>query len=193
MPPKNYKNLTVRADVFERLESLRGKLGFGSISDLLVFLVNEHEEYTSKTSKILEIISKIPQGKLLETPVYTSKTSKEVAGSSKRLEKKRTAIEILKEQRILYEEDAARRMKDVDSFFEKLEGEGAVILKGRYARCAVDPEFWGGFLKSIGKIEASDPEGARGSLKEKEAQLFDWMYGNGLIVYDANAKKWRAA
>ena len=59
MPPRGYANLTVRRDVLERLEDLRSRLGFGSYSDLLVFLVNTYEEYTRISSKLDELLTRI--------------------------------------------------------------------------------------------------------------------------------------
>jgi len=88
MPPKNYSNVTVRTDVREELDKLRGELNLKDLSDLLVMLVRTYREYTSTTSKVVELLTSI-SSKL--DALLTSSTSKspqtEVSGNSiKRLE-----------------------------------------------------------------------------------------------------------
>jgi predicted CopG family antitoxin len=59
MPPKGYSNITVREEVREELEKLRQEIGIRDFSDLLVLLVKSYREYTSKTSKIEEILTSL--------------------------------------------------------------------------------------------------------------------------------------
>lgn len=39
MPPKKYVSITIRREVYERLERLKASLGYSSIGNLLMFLV----------------------------------------------------------------------------------------------------------------------------------------------------------
>ena len=73
MPPKNYSNVTVRTDVREELDKLRGELNLKDFSDLLVMLVRIYREYTSNTSKTNELLTSI-SSKL--DMLLTSNTSK---------------------------------------------------------------------------------------------------------------------
>ena len=57
MPVKGYTNLTVRVDVRNRLEELRSTLGFGSFSDLLVFLMKVYEDYKELSIKLDRILA----------------------------------------------------------------------------------------------------------------------------------------
>jgi predicted CopG family antitoxin len=43
--PKGYVNVSVRMNVYERLEELKVDLKFKSMSDLLAYLIKTHEDY----------------------------------------------------------------------------------------------------------------------------------------------------
>jgi hypothetical protein len=83
MPPKNYSNITVRAEVREELEKLRKELGFRNFSNLLVFLVRCYREYTSVSSKLDELLTRVSSiSDLLQARVYTPDKSKPEHDSS---------------------------------------------------------------------------------------------------------------
>ena len=55
MPPRGYANLSVRKDLLDRLNQLREQLGFGSISDLLVYLLARIEECNRLEQRLQEL------------------------------------------------------------------------------------------------------------------------------------------
>lgn len=57
MPPKKYISITMRREVYERLEELKANLKYSSISDLLVFLV----EFYVNNSGVREEIGKLAE------------------------------------------------------------------------------------------------------------------------------------
>ena len=59
MPPRGYANLSVRKDLLDRLNQLRQELGFGSISDLLVYLLARIEECNSLEQRLQELEKKL--------------------------------------------------------------------------------------------------------------------------------------
>jgi len=54
MPKEGYTTITVRADVKNRLEEMRKRLGFSSVSDFLVHLMTVYEQFISKHSELKE-------------------------------------------------------------------------------------------------------------------------------------------
>lgn len=71
MPPKGYASLTVRREVYEKLEKLRASLGYSSMSNLLIFLVDFYSTYAEtkkEVSKCMEILSKCVEKSLAEPP-----------------------------------------------------------------------------------------------------------------------------
>jgi metal-responsive CopG/Arc/MetJ family transcriptional regulator len=77
VPPKRFRNLSVRQEVFEELERLRQELGFSNYSDLLILLVRTYREHTSAVSKILEELGALTSA---VSKCLTSATSKEPGG-----------------------------------------------------------------------------------------------------------------
>ena len=45
MPKRGYKHLSIREDVFKRLEEVRDKYGFGGLGDAIAYLLHVEEEH----------------------------------------------------------------------------------------------------------------------------------------------------
>lgn len=61
MPPRNYVSITVRKEIYERLEYLRTKLRYNSIGDLIIFLINFYEDnigVKERIDKVVEMLKK---------------------------------------------------------------------------------------------------------------------------------------
>ena len=62
MPPKGYRHVSLREDVYKKLEELASKLGFTSLNDLLIYLLESYNvvlmmgSLDEKLSKILSIL-----------------------------------------------------------------------------------------------------------------------------------------
>lgn len=71
MPPKGYASLTLRREIYEKLEKLRTSLGYSSMSNLLVFLIDFYStnaETRREINKCMEILSKCVEKSLVKSP-----------------------------------------------------------------------------------------------------------------------------
>ncbi len=106
-------------------------------------------------------------------------------------EKRKTAIEILREQKVFYESLLSNRIRNRDTFFRKLENEGAVILNIEGERVAIDPEFWRIFTEKIDSIWSSSDAAIKKVLSSRQEQeLFEKLRKANMIIYDNSLKKW---
>lgn len=155
--------------------------------------------YTSQIDdlkkKIAEIVEKIDE---LETKLgNTSSTPKEehIPPQKRSFEQpkkegeRRTAIEILNSQGVLFESEL--RLKNPDTFFSKLEREGARIIYTEKERIALSQEFFNNFVNKLKEIKTSDPSEAENKLDPKEAKLFKRLVSEGLLMFDAETKSWK--
>ncbi|GEM_PF-4856357 len=64
MPKRGYKHLSIREDVFKRLEEIRDKYGFGSLGDAIAYLLRaeeEHKDLCKQLSTLTELLDKITE------------------------------------------------------------------------------------------------------------------------------------
>ena len=59
MPIKGYKSLTVKDELYEKLEILRNDLKCSSINDVIAYLLRTYEDYTNALTIIMEKINEI--------------------------------------------------------------------------------------------------------------------------------------
>ncbi len=62
MPKHGYRHLSIREDVFKRLEEIRDKHGFGSLSDAIAYLLHieeEHKDLCRHLSTLNELLNKL--------------------------------------------------------------------------------------------------------------------------------------
>ncbi len=109
---------------------------------------------------------------------------------SRREPRRRTAIERLREQGVVFEHDV-QWLRDRDAFFERLRREGAIILNIGGERVAVDPSFWQNFREKVEQLPTPNDEEARILLTEQQYQLFRKLKESGLIFFDASRRAWR--
>ncbi|MEM4485166.1 MAG: hypothetical protein QXE13_04915 [Sulfolobales archaeon] len=103
---------------------------------------------------------------------------------------KKTAIEVLKDQKIIFESSVVSKIRDRDSFFRRLESDGAKIIKLSSERVAVDPDFWSEFMRKIENIKEDSEEAIRKALSRDEYKLFERLKKDGLIAYSTIERKW---
>ena len=210
MPPKNYSNITVRREVREELERLREELKVRDFSDLLVLLVKTYREYTSVTSKLLEqltsISSKVDELLTRVSSTATSATSTSVSGgaqatsASSSMEakqhatkgSKRSAIEVLRDQKVTCLSDLVRAgKKNPEAIIESARRGGAVVIKTPEDTCAVEPEFWDEFRSKLDAIKTPDDREALSKLKDSRMKrLFQLLRKVGALYLDSKSKSW---
>jgi predicted CopG family antitoxin len=216
MPPRGYSNITVREEVREELEKLRQEIGIRDFSDLLVLLVKSYRGYTSKTSKIEEILTSISSKIDI---LLTSTTSKPTSNSSndtasydvithntgnnppqqpspkgERGQKKGDACPWLEERRFIAEGDIADRYdrNTRDRLFRKWkEMCKAEVVEGSSERAAVIPQLWEELQKKINMINSDSNELAKKMLDKEEYRLFRWLRDQGVLVFSNIEKRWK--
>ncbi|MCR6692609.1 MAG: hypothetical protein MRT15_09470 [archaeon YNP-LCB-003-016] len=59
MPPKGYRNLSIRDEVYKKLEDIMIDLKLSSINDVIAHLIRTYEDYTNALVEILERMDKL--------------------------------------------------------------------------------------------------------------------------------------
>jgi len=201
VPPKRYSNLSIREDVREMLDSLRSELGIHDLSDLLVLLVRSYREYTSRASKIEEILTSVAS-KLEEltrliatanpTPAPATNPSAPSTPQPQDTSKgKRTAWEILREQGFIYEKNVVGKVKNPDSFFSKLESQGALMFEVKGYRLAVHPESYESLLRKLEGVDTMRDAELKKVLGEGEYSLLKLLSEGGYLFFDGTTRRWR--
>ncbi|MEM0014238.1 MAG: hypothetical protein QXX81_01595 [Zestosphaera sp.] len=153
------------------------------LTELRDRLVEVREVLDELGSKVEELPSKIVAQQAVE--VAKPQALKEEAPKERV-----TAIEILKRQKIIYEADIAKKIRNRDAFFDKLEREGAVVLELKDQRIAVDEEFWSDFIKKIESLTSDKEPDISKTLSRQEVELLKKLSESAIAYYDRNRKKW---
>lgn len=104
-----------------------------------------------------------------------------------RSEKKRTGMDILEEQGVLFEKDL-KNIRNADAFFDYLKRNGAVVVETRSeGRIAISPEYLNSFLDGIKSYSTVDE--ALYSLQGKEKRLFSVLTEEGLLIREKTGWK----
>jgi len=96
--------------------------------------------------------------------------------------KKRTALEIMKEQGVVFESEL-KSIANRDSFFEYLRKNGVIVVEGSKERVALTKEFLDTFVAELSKLRG--PADAEEKLKdEKLKKLYTILRESGYLVYE---------
>ena len=102
-------------------------------------------------------------------------------------QQRRTGIDILVEQGVLFEKDL-KNIRNTDAFFDYLRRNGAVVVETKSeGRIAISPEYLNSFLDGI--REYTTAEEALYSLQGKEKRLFSALVEEGLLVREKTGWK----
>ena len=161
------------------------------VQDVLMPFTSEIETIKKQVAQLIEIVDSLTKQEIpQEKPQpQREKYQEKKPVQQEEKEKKRTAIDVLREQGVVYESELS--LKNPDAFFTKLENEGAKIIITEKERIAVYPDFYNKFLEDLSKITSSDTEEASSRLDPKEAKLFRKLASDGLVYYDAESKSWK--
>jgi chromosome segregation ATPase len=137
-------------------------------------------ELSEKVDSLEQRISKI------ETQVKASEAKPREAPTPRK-----TAIERLREEKVLFESSLPPRIQR-DRLFAYLERAGAVVIKLSRERVAVDSEFWLNFKEKLfNEVRSNNEEDLRAILGDKGYELWKALYNDNLIIYDTKLKKWK--
>ncbi len=97
-----------------------------------------------------------------------------------------SAIDVLREQKMIFEDEIRSRMRNVDALFKKLESQGAKIIETKSGRVAVYPSAWEEFVSILSELRGSEDETIEEleRLDPKYAKLFRMLRSEGLIYKD---------
>jgi len=163
------------AEVLEKLEALEEELRRVK-EELGKFKQEEHRA---------ERVESIPHHTPRRYPTHYE-------GGEAHRRRRRTAIEWLREQGVLFESELMR-LRDRDAFFEKLRREGALVIELPNERVAVDREFWERFKERIESLPTVREDEIRVALGDQMFKLFQKLKEAGLVYFDARSGSWRVS
>ncbi|MCI4436466.1 MAG: hypothetical protein JHC33_06610 [Ignisphaera sp.] len=201
----------VRALILRDLEKVKqgeveSKVGVGvekivqlierKLMDRINPFTSKVDEIARKYAEIIERIEAI-EDKIKELEEKLSQQVKEAKPEKVRgeeVERKRerkSALEILRENKALFESDIVSRIKNRDAFFNKLQREGAKIIETKDERIAIDPDFWRIFLEKISNITTQNEDEIKNVLDDIEFRLFKKLKESALLIFDVANKRWK--
>jgi uncharacterized coiled-coil protein SlyX len=149
------------------------------ISRKIAFIIERLETLEEKVNSVEEKVKSL------------EKTSEEVQPKEAITKKPRkTAIDILKEQKVIFERDIASKIRDRDTFFSKLQREGAIVVEGKDERFAVDPQFWQQLLEKLNNIRTNNDEELKKMLDPLEYKVVQKLRESALLVFDSSSRTW---
>ncbi len=151
-------------------------------------IVNEYLSIVMENKrKIAELYEKIEEIKELVRKAEEKPPQPQQPPPRRR---KKTGIEILREQKVLFE-SRLERLRNKDRFFDYLKRQGAIVLELEGERIAVDPDFWMEFKEKISGIRTYDEREAVKDLSPVEQELFMKLRRSEIIIYDSRTHSWR--
>lgn len=115
----------------------------------------------------------------------------EKARTGTEVQPRKTAVERLKEEKVVFESRLPARVQR-DRLFAYFERVGSVVLKLSRERIAVDPDFWQVFKrKLLEETSSNKEEDILAVLGDKGYELWKALYSDNLLIFDSKTKKWR--
>lgn len=174
IPEEDYKILT--KDIVDQLSK--------KIEKIVQDLMNPY------TQKIDQLSTKIAD--LIET-IEESKEEKPIQQKEEEKPKKKTAIDILKEQGVIFSE-AVQWLRNPEAYFKKLESSGAIVIDLDNEKIALDKEYWNRFRAKLETIGIRDPKEVEDILVsdfgENGRKLFYKLSKKGKAYYDEDSHTW---
>ncbi|MEM0001930.1 MAG: CopG family transcriptional regulator [Desulfurococcaceae archaeon] len=208
-------------DTYSLLEKIVLKEGFSSVSDYVSFIILNtikerviSEDISEKLKSKLERYIQDELNKRLSVVETLRRQVMEVYEKMEELEQKinsiesalkegkieekakvevprKTAIERLREEKVVYESKLPSRIQR-DRLFSYFERMGVIVIKLSRERIAVDPDFWRDFkYKLLNELNSNREEDILSVLGDKGYELWKTLYADNMLVYDPKAKKWK--
>jgi hypothetical protein len=194
MPPRGYRHLSVREDVYVRLEEFARNRGLASPADAIPVLL-EYADIHSKLEHLLQAsVRDLLQA--CATPPQTGASQAKVPNSAQQAggtsqqgpKPRKTAWDILREQEIVCA--STMKARDPDKIINILRDSGAVVIASENDRCAVYPDTWMSFVEALAKAGSPDEREVAGRLRGRAKQLFKMLRAAGAVHYDSKTKTW---
>jgi hypothetical protein len=187
MPPKGYRHLSIKEDVYRRLEEFTKRKGLSTIVDAIVVLLDYADIY-SKLEYLLQKGVNLPQ-----TGVREDQGNRNTEGNTRSKQHvtrsgKKSAIEVLREVKVRCISEM-RSARNPEAIIEKMKAGGAVVVRTDEDVCAVDPEYWDLFEKKLNEFKTPDDKEVLSRLKdEKMKKLFQLLRKAGALYLDSTRK-----
>ncbi len=108
-------------------------------------------------------------------------------------EVRKSAIDVLKDQKVMYEKDIASKIRNRDAFFDRLRRDGAVVIEAKGQRVAVEPNYFKEFKALLESLSTSNESEIKERLGRVGHNLLKTLWEGGVIYYDSINRKWRFA
>lgn len=163
------------------------------LQDMINPFTAKIDDVARRLGSIVEVLDSLSERvKNLEDEVRSIKSKPEAQITSQpSKEVKKSAIDVLKDQKVMYEKDIASKIRNRDAFFDKLRREGAVVFEVKGQRIAIEPGFWHDFKTLLESLSTSNESEIREKLGRIGYNLLKSLWEGGLIYYDSINKKWR--
>ncbi|MCE4608402.1 MAG: hypothetical protein F7B61_05540 [Caldisphaeraceae archaeon] len=156
------------------------------VQDLLNPFTQKIDSLSSRIAELEEMMESIGGGK--EEHQYKHQPERET-----KPQKRRTALEVLKEQGIIFSE-SVQWLRSPEAYFKKLEAGGAVVLNIDDEKVAMDREYWERFKAKLETIAIREPKEVEDILVsefgENASRLFEKLSKKGLVYYDDDLNFW---
>jgi hypothetical protein len=184
VPRGKWSNLSVREEVKRELEQLREQLGFSSANDVIVFLLTKYRERSEEPTDIVARLEEVVTSAV-------SKAIKEVLNALHATSglSKRSAWDILVEQKVTCVSGIKRG--NPERIIKWLRERGAVIIRTDKDVCAVLPEFWREFKRTLNSIKTPNDQDVLSRLRdERMKKLFTMLREPGALYLDSRTREW---
>lgn len=169
-------------------ESRADERSLRTLLDILNAYTGKIDELSRRVSQVVEILEGI-SSRLQNLEEQLRSTVQQPKQVEKR-EPRKSALDILKEQGVMFESDIASKIKNRDAFFERLKRGGAVVIELAKERVAVDPDFFTRFKDRVAKLSSSSDDILSRELEKSELRLLKALSSSGLAYFDSTRKRW---
>jgi hypothetical protein len=169
-------------------ESRADERSLRTLLDILNAYTGKIDELSRRVSQVVEILEGI-SSRLQNLEEQLRSTIQQPKQVEKR-EPRKSALDILKEQGVMFESDIASKIKNRDAFFERLKRGGAVVIELAKERVAVDPDFFTRFKDRVAKLSSSSDDILSRELEKSELRLLKALSSSGLAYFDSTRKRW---
>jgi len=163
------------------------------LQDMINPFTAKIDDVARRLGSVVEVLDSLSERvKNLEEEVRSIKSKPEAQITPQpSKEVKKSAIDVLKDQKVMYEKDIASKIRNRDAFFEKLRREGAIVIEVKGQRIAIEPDFWRDFKTSLESLSTSNESEIKEKLGRIGHNLLKSLWEGGLIYYDSINKKWK--
>jgi uncharacterized membrane protein len=159
-----------------------------TLLDIINAYTGKIDELSRRVSQVIEILEDISSR--LQNLEEQLRSAAQQPRQVERKEPRKSALDILKEQGVMFESDIASKIKNRDAFFERLRRGGAVVIELARERVAVDPDFFTRFKDKVAKLASSSEDVLSRELEKNELRLLKALSSSGLAYFDSTRKRW---